>query len=308
MRLKPLLHFFAKQPHFNFMKGRWAGLGTSAFLSTLSIILFFHPGLKLGLDFRGGVVIEAHSPKAEPPEEIQKILEKKGISASVQSFGTDQDYRISANSPREESSENSKNLVTQIQSALNEHTAGTKILRTDSVGASVSKELFRDGLLALFLSLGMIMIYIWIRFEREFAIAAVATLLLDLTKMVGFLILTGFEFDLIMVAALLTIIGYSTNDKVVVYDRVRENLRKYRTMPLIEILNLSINETLNRTLATSSTLFLAALPLALFGGSTLTAFAWVMLAGIVIGTSSSIFIAAPLLLLMGKKRLRPHAK
>ncbi|KMQ89395.1 protein-export membrane protein [Lasius niger] len=290
------------------MKGRWAGLGTSACLSTLSIILFFHPGLKLGLDFRGGVVIEAHAPKAEPPEEIQKILQKKGIAASVQSFGSEQDYRISANSSGEENAQNSKNLVTQIQSALNEHMAGTKILRTDSVGASVSKELFRDGLLALFLSLGMIMIYIWIRFEREFAIAAVATLVLDLTKMVGFLILTGFEFDLIMVAALLTIIGYSTNDKVVVYDRVRENLRKYRTMPLIEILNLSINETLNRTLATSSTLFLAALPLALFGGSTLTAFAWVMLAGIVIGTSSSIFIASPLLLLMGNKRLRPHSK
>ncbi|QCE34047.1 protein translocase subunit SecF [Acetobacteraceae bacterium] len=308
MSIKPLLHFFAQQPNFNFMKGRWIGLATSAILSTLSIILFFHPGLKLGLDFRGGVIIEAHSPKAETPEEIRHILEKKGITASVQSFGTDQDYRISANMPEKETVEGNKTIVSTIQTALNEHTAGTKILRTDSVGASVSKELFRDGLLALFLSLGMIMIYIWIRFEREFAIAAVITLILDLTKTVGFLVITGFEFDLIMVASLLTIIGYSTNDKVVVYDRVRENLRKFRTMPLSEILNLSINETLNRTLATSSTLFLAALPLALFGGSTLTAFAWVMLVGIVIGTSSSIFIGAPLLLLMGSKRLRPHTK
>ena len=150
----------------------------------------------------------------------------------------------------------------------------------------------------------MILAYIWIRFEREFAISAVVTLILDLTKTVGFLAITRFEFDLVMVAALLTILGYSTNDKVVVYDRIRENLRKYRTMPLRELLDLSINETLNRTLGTSMTVFLAALPLALFGGSTLTGFATVMLFGIVVGTSSSIFIAAPLLLLMGEKRLR----
>jgi preprotein translocase SecF subunit len=181
---------------------------------------------------------------------------------------------------------------------------GTKILRTDAVGSSVSAELFRNGLLALGLSLAMILVYIWVRFEWEFAIGAVVTLLLDVTKAIGFLAITRIEFNLVMVAAILTVIGYSTNDKVVVYDRMRENLRKYKKMPLRELIDLSINETLNRTLGTSMTVFLAALPLALFGGPTLSGFAWVMLFGIVVGTSSSIFIAAPILLLLGEKRLR----
>ena len=179
-----------------------------------------------------------------------------------------------------------------------------RIVRTDAVGASVSAELFRDGLLALGISLLMILVYIWFRFEWQFAVGAVVTLVLDVTKAVGFLALTRIEFDLVMVAAILTVIGYSTNDKVVVYDRVRENLRKYKTMPLRALIDQSINETLNRTLGTSMTVFLASLPLALFGGASISGFAWVMLFGIVVGTSSSIFIAAPILLFLGENRLR----
>ena len=133
------------------------------------------------------------------------------------------------------------------------------------------------------------------------------TLVLDITKAIGFLALTRIEFDLVMVAAILTVLGYSTNDKVVVYDRVRENLRKYKSMPLRDLIDLSINETLNRTLGTSMTVFLASLPLALFGGESISGFAWVMLFGIVVGTSSSIFIAAPILLFLGEHRLRREA-
>ena len=180
-------------------------------------------------------------------------------------------------------------------------------LRTDAVGASVVAELFRNGLLALGISLLMILVYIWFRFEWQFAVGAVVTLILDVTKAIGFLALTRIEFDLVMVAAILTILGYSTNDKVVVYDRVRENLRKYKTMPLRELIDLSINETLNRTLGTSMTVFIASLPLALFGGESISGFAWVMLFGIVVGTSSSIFIAAPILLFLGEHRLRREA-
>ena len=161
-----------------------------------------------------------------------------------------------------------------------------------------------SGLEALGLSFAMILAYIWFRFEWQFAVGAVVTLVLDITKAIGFLALTRIEFDLVMVAAILTILGYSTNDKVVVYDRVRENLRKYKTMPLRDLIDLSINETLNRTLGTSMTVFLAALPLALFGGPALSGFALVMLFGIVVGTSSSIFIAAPILLFLGENRLR----
>jgi preprotein translocase subunit SecD/preprotein translocase subunit SecF len=146
----------------------------------------------------------------------------------------------------------------------------------------------------------MILAYIWFRFEWQFAVGAVTTLVLDTTKTIGFMVITRIPFDLVTIAAILTVIGYSTNDKVVVYDRVRENLRKYKSMPLRELIDLSINETLNRTLGTSGTVFLAALPLALFGGSALAGFAWIMLFGIVVGTSSSIFIAAPILLFLSK--------
>jgi preprotein translocase subunit SecD/preprotein translocase subunit SecF len=199
-------------------------------------------------------------------------------------------------------------VVNTVRTSLEQTQPGSKIQRTDAVGASVSAELFKDGMLALGLSLLMILVYIWFRFEWQFAVGAVVTLILDVTKAIGFLALTRFDFDLVMIGAILTIIGYSTNDKVVVYDRMRENLRKYKTMPLRELIDLSINETLNRTLGTSMTVFLAALPLALFGGSGLSGFAWVMLFGIVIGTSSSIFIAAPILLFLGEKRLRRDAQ
>ncbi|MFS8369900.1 protein translocase subunit SecF [Acetobacter indonesiensis] len=298
---RPLLRFVRKDTHINFMRGRFAGLITSAVLSLASIGLFFYPGLTLGLDFRGGIVVEA---KTSGPADFAKLRTALAahniIHASIQSFGSPDDVliRLDAGDGQE-----TNKIVDSVRHAVDEAQPGTTVLRADAVGASVSSELFRNGMLALGLSLAMILGYIWFRFEWEFALSAVITLVLDLTKTMGFLVLTGFEFDLVMVAAILTILGYSTNDKVVVYDRVRENLRKYRTMPLRELIDLSINETLNRTLGTSSTVFLAALPLALFGGSTLSGFAWTMLFGIVVGTSSSIFIAAPLLLFMGEGRL-----
>lgn len=305
---RPLFRFVKDNQQINFMRGRHMGLIVSAILSLASVILFFNPGLNLGLDFRGGVIVETHMTHPADPSEMRALLQKEHIhAASVQIFGTPQDLRIALNIPQgANNAHETQQLVDHVKKVILSADPKTQIERADAVGASVSSELFRDGIYALLFSLGMILIYIWIRFEREFALSAVITLVLDLTKTIGFLIVTRFEFDLVMVAALLTILGYSTNDKVVVYDRIRENLLKYRSMPLRELLNLSINETLNRTLGTSMTVFLAALPLAIFGGSTLTGFATIMLFGIVVGTSSSIFIAAPLLLLMGHKRLRPQ--
>ena len=194
--------------------------------------------------------------------------------------------------------------ITEVETALASAAPGAKILSTQAIGASVSSQLFAQGLEALGFSFVMILAYIWFRFEWQFAVGAVATLVLDTTKTIGFMVITRIPFDLVTIAAILTIIGYSTNDKVVVYDRVRENLRKYKTMPLRDLIDQSINETLNRTLGTSGTVFLAALPLALFGGSALAGFAWIMLFGILVGTSSSIFIAAPILLFLGEHRLR----
>jgi preprotein translocase subunit SecF len=309
---RPIARFVPDGTKISFMRGRKAGLATSAILSLLSIALFFYPGLRLGLDFRGGIVVEA---RTDGPADFGKIRTALGAqhitAAGLQRFGADNDVLIRLDAPagKDAGSEAATQaLVDKARAAVTAAQPGAQVLRADAVGASVSAELFRNGLLALGISLLMILGYIWFRFEWEFAVSAVATLILDLTKTIGFLALTRFEFDLVMVAAILTILGYSTNDKVVVYDRVRENLRKYRTMPLRELIDLSINETLNRTLGTSSTVFLAALPLALFGGATLSGFAWVMLFGIVVGTSSSIFIAAPILLLLGEKRLRRDAQ
>jgi len=306
MFTRPLFRFVRDGTTIKFMRGRFLGLATSAVLSLASVALFFAPGLNLGIDFKGGVVIEARTPGPADFTMLRAALAAQGVpAAGLQRFGAADDVLLRLDAQPSDAANQAE--TAKVRAALEQAAPGTTVLRADAVGASVSDELFRNGLLALGISLLMIMAYIWIRFEWQFAVGAVVTLLLDVTKTIGFLAITRIEFDLVM-AAILTVIGYSTNDKVVVYDRMRENLRKYRTMGLRELIDLSINETLNRTLATSSTVFLAALPLALFGGATLSGFAWVMLFGIVVGTSSSIFIAAPILLLLGENRLRREVR
>ncbi len=307
MFMKPAFRLVRDGTNFHFMRGRFAGLIVSAVLSTASVILFFHPGLNLGIDFKGGIVMEVKTPAAADIGAIRSALSAAGLhEPGVQRFGAEDQIAIRMEAQPTEAA--TQQVVTVVRTALDKAQPGSRIQRTDAVGASVSAELFQDGMLALGLSLLMILVYIWFRFEWQFAVGAVVTLVLDVTKAIGFLVLTRFDFDLVMVGAILTVIGFSTNDKVVVYDRMRENLRKYKSMPLRELIDLSINETLNRTLGTSMTLFLASLPLALFGGTTLSGFAWVMLFGIVVGTSSSIFIAAPILLFLGEKKLRREAQ
>jgi preprotein translocase subunit SecD/preprotein translocase subunit SecF len=289
-----------------FMRGRVLGLVVSAVLSTASVFLFFYPGLNLGIDFSGGVVMEVRTDGPADFGKIRAALAAEHIpEQGVQRFGDDSSVLIRLGAQPSEAG--TQQAVARVRGALEKSVPGARIVRTDAVGASVSAELFRNGLLALGISLLMILVYIWFRFEWQFAVGAVVTLVLDITKAIGFLAVTRLEFDLVMVAAILTVLGFSTNDKVVVYDRVRENLRKYKTMPLRELIDLSINETLNRTVGTSMTVFLASLPLAIFGGESISGFAWIMLFGIVVGTSSSIFIAAPILLLLGEHRLRRDA-
>ncbi len=306
MFFRPLLRIVPDHLDIRYMRGRYMGLIVSAILSTASVVLFFYPGLNLGIDFAGGIVMEARTPAPADFAKLRVALSAQGVRESgVQRFGDESTVAVRLEAQPNEAA--NQVMVNKVRVALEQAQPGTRVVRTDAVGAAVSSELFQAGMLALGLSLLMILVYIWFRFEWQFAVGAVVTLLLDLTKAIGFLALTRFEFDLVMIGALLTILGYSTNDKVVVYDRVRENLRKYKTMPLRDLIDLSINETLSRTIGTSMTVFLASLPLALYGGSTLSGFAWCMLFGIVVGTSSSIFIAAPILLFLGEHRLRRDA-
>jgi preprotein translocase SecF subunit len=307
MFIRPMFRLVRDDTNIQFMRGRFLGLATSAVLSLASLFLFFYPGLNLGIDFRGGVVMEVRTPGPADFGRLRDALTAAGLpGAGVQRFGGEDSVMIRLDPQGGQNA--TEALVSRVRGALEAAQPGTRLVRTDAVGASVSEELFQNGMLALGISLLMILVYIWFRFEWQFAVGAVVTLILDVTKAIGFLVVTRVEFDLVMVAAILTVIGYSTNDKVVVYDRMRENLRKFKTMPLRKLIDMSINETLNRTLGTSMTVFLASLPLALFGGPSLSGFALMMLFGIVVGTSSSIFIAAPILLLLGENRLRRDAQ
>ncbi|MFN7001507.1 MAG: protein translocase subunit SecF, partial [Elioraea tepidiphila] len=284
-------------------RGRILGLVVSAILSVASVVLFFYPGMNYGIDFKGGVLVEVRTPEPANFAEMRAALQQAGVGeVALQQFGSPTEVLVRMEAQADEAAQ--QRSVAAVRAALEQATPGARIVRTEAVGGRVSAELFAAGMTALGMSLLAILIYIWFRFEWQFGVGAVITLILDVTKAVGFLAVTRIEFDLATVAALLTIIGYSVNDKVVVYDRMRENLRKYKTMPLRELIDLSINETLSRTIGTSATAFLAMLPLALLTTGAIEGFAWTMLFGIVVGTSSSIFIAAPILLFLGENRLR----
>jgi preprotein translocase SecF subunit len=197
---------------------------------------------------------------------------------------------------------NPAETVDRVKAAVRAGLGDVRFERTDVVGPKVSGELFQAGLMALVLSIGLMLIYIWFRFELQFGVGAVVALFHDVFLTFGMIAFTGLEFSLSTVAAILTVIGYSMNDTVVVFDRLRENLRKYKTMPLREVIDLSINETLSRTVITGLTALLALAGLAIFGGPTLFGMSVVLMFGIVIGTYSSIYVAAPVILLWGVKR------
>jgi preprotein translocase subunit SecF len=285
--------------HIRFMRGRFAGLIVSAVLSVTSLVLFFYPGLNYSVDFAGGVVVELRLPQHVDIGTVRGDFNSLGFgAASVQELGASHDFLIRLDR-RAEAARGA------IQAMLAAKLPGANIRRFEAVGARVSAELFHNGLLAVGLAFVGVLIYIWFRFDWQFGVGVVGTLLLDITKTVGFFAVTQIPFDLTSVAAIMLLIGYSVTDKIVVYDRIRENLRKFKTMPLRELIDLSINQTLSRTVATSMTVLLSIAPFALIGGEAISGFGWAVMFGIVVGTSSSIFIASPILLFLGEKRLRP---
>jgi SecD/SecF fusion protein len=300
---RPLFRLVPDVTKIAFMKGAKAGLIASAVISSLSLAAAFWPGLEKGIDFRGGIVMELRTPEPANLAALRGATSGLGLGdVGLQEFGDP--HTVLVRLPVQGDEAGTQRAVAAVRGAAEQVAPGTRVLRVEAVGNRVSGELFTGGLIALGLSLLAMLVYIWFRFEWQFAIAAIATLILDTTKTIGFMVLFGIEFNLTTVAAILTVIGFSANDKVVVFDRMRENLRKYKQMPLRDLVDLSINETLNRSLGTSMTLLLSALPLALFGGDTLSGFAWVMIFGIFISTSSSVFIAAPIVLYSGRTSLR----
>jgi SecD/SecF fusion protein len=293
-----------------FMRARFLGIALSAILSLASLALFFSPGLNYGIDFKGGIQIQVALSSPVPLQQVRTSLDRLGLGEiSIQEFGESGNLLIRAE--RQPGSEqNQTAALEKIQGAVKALDARAVFQSSEVVGPKVSGELASAGALAVFLASLAMLAYIWFRFEWHFAVGAIATLVLDVTKTVGFFAITGLEFNLTAIAALLTLIGYSVNDKVVVYDRMRENMRLFRTMPLRELIDRSINETLARSLYTSVTAFLAMLPMAVWGGSAVASFAIPMTFGIAIAASSSIFIAAPILLFLGDWRKKrgsvPH--
>lgn len=287
----------------DFLRGRYVGLIASAVLSMASIFLFFKPGLEYGIDFSGGTVVEVQAQNTSV-EALRDGLREQGLPhASLQEFGIDGHYLVRL--PMEEAKKVATGeSVETLKSAVLTVAPDAEFPRVEMVGPKVSGNFADATIIAILLAGTGMLAYLWVRFESHFAIAAMLTLALDLTKTIGFFVLAGVEFNLTAVAALLALIGYSVNDKVVVFDRMRENLRLTPDKPLKALMNESITSTLTRTVFTSVTTFLAILPMAIAGGSAVASFALPMLFGIVIGTSSSIFIAAPIVLLLGQRRLQ----
>ncbi len=294
---------FPDAPAIPFMKARYSGLVVSAVISAISLMLLWQPGLTMGVDFAGGIVIEAHSSETPDLGRLRSEVSAIGLGpVQVQQFGGPNEVLFRFERAAASGVDDPATTV-RARAAVATALHGGEIRRVEVVGPTVGKELLQDGLMALGLAAIAMFIYIAWRFEWPFAVGAVATMFLDMTKTVGFLALTGFEFNLAAIAAILTIMGFSINDKVVVYDRVRENLASSGGRPLKDVIDRSINETLSRTLGTSLALFLAIAPLALFGGPALNEFALTLIFGLVLATSSSIFIAAPILLNLGENRL-----
>lgn len=280
-----------------FMRARFAGLAFSAFLSVASLALFFTPGLNYGVDFKGGIQLDVVT---QAPLDIGVVRSKlEGLKlgdVKLQQIGDGSRLLV-----RVEQQADTDSAVRKIRAEIVKVAPSAQI-HGDAVGPRVSDELATTGILAVvFASLAML-VYIWARFEWPFAVGAIATLVLDVTKTVGFFAITALEFNLTAIAALLTLIGYSVNDKVVVYDRMRENMRLYKSIPLREIIDRSINETLGRSLYTSVTALVAMVPMAIWGGSAVESFAIPMVFGIIVAASSSVFIAAPILLFIGDWR------
>ena len=296
-----LLKLVPDDTNIDFMRWRKLALVLSILATIASLTLVGVKGLNLGVDFVGGQMIRTTFSQ---PIEVEQLRERVGAlnlgEASIQEFGGPTSYQIRL--PKPEGGDAAANrAASQVRAMLERDYPGARIDAVETVSGKVSEELATDGALALALSMLGVAIYIWFRFEWHFGVGALATLFHDVSIMLGFFALTQLQVDLNIVAAFLAIVGYSLNDTVVIYDRIRENLRKFRKMAIVPLINLSLNETLSRTLVTSLSILLALGMLLIFGPETIFPLTLAIFLGTVIGTYSSIYISAPMLVMLGLK-------
>jgi preprotein translocase subunit SecF len=308
-RLAVRLKLVPDTTRINFFS-RWAmrfWLAVSAVGVVGSIVLFLTLGLNYGVDFRGGTLMMVATQEDVPVGDYRSLLNgldfgEVNVTQVSDDTGQGRHMVLMRLGITGDDPDSQQAVITEIRNALTAQWPDIQFLQVDSVGAKVSGELVMDGILAVLLSFVGIMIYIWLRFEWQFALGAVASLIHDAILVVGVFALTRFEFNLTTVAAILTVIGYSINDTVVVFDRVREVLRKYKKMPLPEVMNLALNETLSRTVMTSLTTLIALVAIFLFGGSVVHGFAFAVIFGVLTGTYSSIYVASAVVLYFGVRR------
>ena len=304
MRLK----LAPEKTSFDFFRFQWVTFGGSMALTLAAIILWAAMGLNYGIDFRGGTTIRTESPAAVDTGAYRGALTALGVGDVLvtevfdPTFGPEQNVAQVRIGAEEGAQAVSGETVAAVEAALKALDPGLRITSVESVGAKVSGELILKAIFAMTAATGAILVYIWLRFEWQFAAGAVLALVHDIFIVIGIWALFQWRFDLTIIAALLTILGYSINDTVVVFDRLRENLRKYKTMPLREVMNLSVNETLSRTLMTSVTTLIALGSMAVFGGDVMRGFSVAIIIGVVLGTYSSVFVAKNIVLIVGLDR------
>ena len=308
-----LVRILPMEPTVPFINLRVVAAILSVIALIASVFLFTSRGLNYGIDFTGGTVIELDFGQETDLELVRSAVGDMGFDgATFQGItppleaGKDYEFirvGIPLQPETEETGAEAQQIALRtVEAGLTENVGKFEVYSQDVVGSKVSGELRTKGLLAVSLALIMVLAYIWFRFEWQFGLGAVIALFHDVLLTIGVFSLTQIEFNLSIIAAILTIVGYSLNDTVIVYDRIRENLRKYKTKPLPEVLNLSINDTLSRTILTSLTTLLALVALYILGGAGLRGFSFAMIWGVFVGTYSSIFVASPLLLLLKLKR------
>jgi preprotein translocase subunit SecF len=294
-----LLRIIPDGTDFKFMSFRLWSFPFSAFLSIVAVVAFFSLGMNFGIDFKGGTVIEMRSKAgALNVGEIRSVVDKLGFGdVEVQEFGGGNEFSMRfALQPGGDAVQ--QEVVKKVRAVFADK---FEERRVEVVGPRVSAELVQNGTIGVLLSLFAVLIYLWFRFEWQFALAAVIATMHDLILTIGFFAISRIEFNMTSIAAVLTIVGYSLNDTVVVFDRIREMMRKYKKISTEDLLDLSINTTLARTVMVSFTAALALIALAFFGGTVIESFSFAMLFGVVVGTYSSIFIAAPVLIYLGLK-------